>query len=73
MLLDNLELSFDRQESGKYIFKNKDNLEISIAEDFFKEWQANNKKFFLAMDFAPMFSSDQNKKNLLNEILDQKD
>lgn len=69
MLLNNLELSFDRQEGSKYIFINQAGQEVILEKDIFSETEMPNKKIFLSMDIEPLVSATEDKKKTLNEIL----
>ncbi len=73
MLLNNLELSFDRQEDKKYIFKNSKGIEIALDINLFDDFQGQAKDIFLAMDFLPMVFAEEDRKNLLNDILNNQD
>lgn len=69
MLLNNLELSFDREEEDKYIFKTEVGEEIAVDKKLIENFQDQGKKTFLAMDDVPLVFADDDKKSLLNEIL----
>jgi len=72
MLLNNLELSFDRQEDKKYIFKTAQGAEIAIDIALFGNYEDQGKKVFLAMDNLPLIFAEEDRKNLLNDILSDK-
>ena len=70
MLIKNLELSFDRQENGKMIFKTETGAEITIADHLLDVPEDKSKQVYFCLDQKPLPGSDEDKKQLLNELID---
>lgn len=70
MIINNLELTFDKQEEGRLVFKTDSGAEISIEEYLLKDFD-KNKKVYIALDEQPLVSSQENKKEILNEVLNE--
>jgi hypothetical protein len=73
MVIKNLLLKFDKEQTGKFIFLTDNNFEVVIPADVFPPDFDRQKSFYLAMDLLPLLSSAENKKILLNELLNPDD
>jgi len=73
MLIKNLALSFLRQEGDKIIFQTEAGLEIAVARELLSDFVATNKPFYLNLDQQPFLASSENQKQILNELLGNKD
>lgn len=67
MIINNLELSFDRQEGTSLFFKTNLGEEISIDEKLLTNFVDRNQKLFLNLDSQEIFGQS---KDILNEILE---
>lgn len=71
MSLNNLELSFNHQEDTKCIFKDSKGAEVSIDISLLADFEYQQGKVFLAMDKLPLIFSEEDRKGLLNSILNE--
>ena len=67
MIINNLELSFDRQEGTSLFFKTSLGEEISIDEKLLTSCSNRDQKLFLNLDSQEIFGQS---KDILNEILE---
>ncbi|MFA6467110.1 MAG: hypothetical protein WCV71_04595 [Patescibacteria group bacterium] len=67
MIINNLELSFDRQEGTSLFFKTSLGEEISIDEKLLMSFSNRDQKLFLNLDSKEIFGQS---KDILNEILE---
>lgn len=73
MLIKNLLLKFDKEQAGKLIFLTDNNISIDFPVDIFPLDFDRQKTIYLSMDLLPLLSSTENKKKLLNELLNPDD
>jgi hypothetical protein len=73
MPIKNLSLSFLRQEDDKMIFRTETGLEVAIARELLGDFKAGEQKFYLNLDQQPFLASEANQKQILNELLGNKD
>lgn len=73
MLIKNLVLSFLRQEDDKIIFCTEAGLEVAVAAELLSDFKASDQKFYLYLDQQPFLASSANQKQILNELLGNKD
>ncbi len=73
MLIKNLVLSFLRQEDNKIIFRTEAGLEIAVARELLGDFKASEQKFYLNLDQQPCLTNSENQKQILNELLGNKD
>ena len=73
MMIKNLLLKFSKEQNGNFIFATDNGFEIVIPGDIFPSDFDRQKTFYLAMDSAPLLNSLENKKELLNELLNSDD
>lgn len=69
MLIKNLQVIFDRQEGDKLVFKSEAGAEIAVTDYLLEGQDYQGKKIFMSVDTEPLVSSLENKKDTLNEIL----
>ncbi|MFA6308099.1 MAG: hypothetical protein WCS88_02665 [Patescibacteria group bacterium] len=67
MIIDNLELNFDRQEGKSLFFKTRSGESIVIDEKLLFGFSDRQQKVFLNLDFRQHTKQAQ---DILNEILD---
>lgn len=70
MIIKNLQLKFDRQEGDKVILKTEAGAEVWLTDYLLDEWADRQREIFLGVDREPMLGSMENKKDTLNELLD---
>ncbi len=73
MVIKNLLLKFSKEQNGNFIFATDNGFEIAIPADIFPGDFDRQKIVYLAMDSVPLLSSLENKKELLNELLNSDD
>ncbi len=73
MVIKNLLLNFTKEQNDNFVFATDNGFEIMIPADIFPSDFDRQKTFYLAMDSAPLLSSLENKKELLNELLNSDD
>lgn len=69
MLIKSLQLSFDRQEGDKLIFKTDSGAEVAIADYLLEEYREKDKKIYLCAGYKPHSQVDDSHKEVLNELL----
>ena len=69
MLIKNLSLTFDHQVDGQIFFKTDNGAVIVLPDFLFEQNFKPEQKIYLSADLAPMVSVEENKKQLLNELL----
>ena len=69
MLIKNLKLSFSRQEDDKIILQADNGAEIIVPDYLLEQFTEHNKPVFLSADYQPTPSADDNKKEVLNDLL----
>ena len=67
MIINNLELSFDRQEGNNLFFKTQSGQELVIAESLLGDSLDKNQKLYLNLDSQKISGQA---KDVLNEILE---
>jgi hypothetical protein len=72
MLIKNLKLSFVRQEGDKIILQADNGAEIFLPDYLLEQFTEHDKPVFLSMDYQPTPSADENKKEVLNDLLNKK-
>lgn len=73
MLIKNLLLKFKEEKQGQLIFVTDNGLTLSLPGDIFPADFDRQREFYLAIDEVPLLSSIENKKQLLNELLNPDD
>ncbi len=73
MVIKNLALNFSKEENGKFIFLTDNGFEVVFPADIFPSDFDRQKTVYLAIDSIPLVSSLENKKELLNELLNSDD
>lgn len=71
MLVNNLELTWQKTEADKIFFIDSNNQEIVLPKNIFKNDFDQGAKVFLSIDSQVLISDAENKKNILNELLKQ--
>lgn len=71
MLLNNLELTWQKTEADKIFFLDANNQEIVLPKNIFKNDFDQGAKVFLSIDSQVLISDAENKKDVLNELLKQ--
>ncbi len=71
MLLNNLELTWQKTEADKIFFLDANNQEIVLPKNIFKNDFDQNAKVFLNIDSQALVSDAENKKDVLNELLSE--
>lgn len=73
MLIKNLLLKFNNEQAGKFIFLTENNLEIALPVDIFPSDFDRHQAIYLSIDLMPLLDLAENKKQLLNELLNPDD
>ncbi len=73
MLINNLELSFDRQSDDQIVFKTDLGVEIFIPAKLLEKYVDHDKKIYLAADYQFLKSMADNQKDTLNELLNKEE
>ncbi len=73
MLIKNLLLKFDKEQGGKLSFLTDNNISLDFPADIFPADFDRQKSIYLSVDFSPLLNSSENKKQLLNELLNPDD
>ena len=73
MLIDNIELSFDRQIDDRLVFKTELGVEISIPAKLLRKNIDHDKKIYLASDYQPLKNMTDSQKDTLNELLNKEE
>ncbi|MFA5127096.1 MAG: hypothetical protein WC465_03825 [Patescibacteria group bacterium] len=69
MLVKNLLLTFDHQADGQIFFRTDNGATISLPDFLFSASLEPEQKIYLSADLIPMVNIEENKKQLLNELL----
>jgi len=69
MLIKSLQLSFDRQEDDRLIFKTDSGAEVIIADYLLEDYKERNKDIYLCAGYQPHSEVDNSHKEILNELL----
>lgn len=69
MMVNNLAVSYIKKEDGRAIFRSENGLEIALDESFVPDQTEAGQTFYLALDENPLVSSNENKKDILNKLL----
>lgn len=69
MLVNNLELVFQKIEADQIFFLDTNNQEIVLPKNIFKAEFSQGDKVFLSIDAQTLVASTENKKDILNELL----
>lgn len=73
MLIKNLLLIPDRQDQGKIYFKTDNGSEITLPDFLFGEVFDKQQQVYLSVGTSPLVGSTDDKKKLLNELLNDDD
>lgn len=69
MLVNNLELSFQKIEADKIFFLDANKQEIILPKNIFNTELEPEAKVFLSVDSQTLLTSVENQKDVLNELL----
>ena len=69
MLIKNLKLSFNRQEDEKIILQADNGDEIVLPDYLLEQFSEHDKPVFLNVDYHPVSGTEENKKEILNDLL----
>lgn len=69
MLIKNLKLNFAGKNGNIAVFKTENGAEVTIDDFLLKNFDDNTEPVYLAMDNSPLASSQDNKKDMLNELI----
>lgn len=69
MIIKNLKLNFSEKNGNAIIFKTENGAEVSIDSFLLKNFEDNAEPVYLAMDSSPLVSGQDNKKDVLNELI----
>ncbi len=69
MLLKNLLLTFDHRADGQIFFRTDNGALVALPDFLFASDFEPEQKIYLSADLVPMVSIEENKKQLLNELL----
>ncbi len=69
MLVNNLELSFQKIEADKIFFLDANKQEIILPKNIFSTDFESEAKVFLSIDSQILLTSVENQKDVLNELL----
>ena len=70
MIIENLLFTIASQEGQHFVLRTEDNKEIKISIDFLGENINIGDKVYLSLDKEPIADLSEERKKLLNEILD---
>ncbi|KKP91826.1 MAG: hypothetical protein UR94_C0011G0005 [Parcubacteria group bacterium GW2011_GWA2_36_10] len=71
MLVNNLGLAWQKTEADKIFFLDANNQEIVLPKNIFSTEFDQSAKVFLSIDTQTLVASEENKKDVLNELLKQ--
>mgnify|MGYP001577749780 CR=1 FL=1 len=69
MIIKSLKLSFAGKSGGASVFKTENGAEVTIDDFLLKNFDGNAEPLYLAMDNFPLVSSQDNQKDILNELM----
>lgn len=69
MLVKNLLIKFSRQEGDKIIFQTENGAELAISDYLLAEDFDKNVNYYLSVDKQVLFSTEENQKNILNDLI----
>lgn len=73
MIIKNLLLKFDQEQDGKLLFLTDNNFSVSLPTDLFPADFNRQGEIYLSVDSSPLLTAIENKKELLNELLNSDD
>lgn len=73
MIIKNLQLQYQGQQDGKAILRSENGAEIWLDDFLLTNLENREQPLYLAMDSEPLVSSAEDKKTILNELLNPED
>ncbi|PWB38784.1 MAG: hypothetical protein C3F02_01690 [Parcubacteria group bacterium] len=69
MIIKNLKLNYSGRQDNKAIFKTENGAEVLVDAFLLDNFEDNHQPIYLALDQEPLVSRDEDKKEILNKLL----